>query len=166
MPVYYLDASALVKYYIREPGTDFMISLLDDAAPEDEFFTSFLTVLEFSSAVLRRNDGDGFARSTASVILNRFDVDAGTLFMFWPLTHEFIADALAVVDEFRLRTGDTIHLTSAIKLASEITVSDDTYMVASDRELNAAASSAGLNTIDPQAHDSRSRLNQLRSPGQ
>lgn len=166
MPSYYLDTSALVKYYIREPGTEFMVDLLENTRVDDEFFTSFLIVLEFSSAVFRRNGSGGFTRGTASQILNRFDDDAGTKFRFWPLTHEVIANALEIVDRFRLRAGDTIHLTSALNVASENGISDHTYMISSDRELIAAVRSTELIALDPQAPDSVNRLKRLRASGQ
>ena len=51
MPIYYLDTSALLKYYIQEPGTDFMVELLESNAARDQFLTSTFTLLELSSAI-------------------------------------------------------------------------------------------------------------------
>jgi predicted nucleic acid-binding protein len=53
MPVFYLDTSALVKRYRTEPGTEVVEELFAGAPPGDEFFISFLSIIELTSAVLR-----------------------------------------------------------------------------------------------------------------
>lgn len=53
MSAYYLDASALVKRYVNEPGSVWLRSLL--ASPHtDLLFTSRMTVVEVISAFARR----------------------------------------------------------------------------------------------------------------
>ena len=57
MPLFYLDTSALVKRYRTERGTEVVEQLLANFPPEDRFFTSFLSIIELTSAILRF---DGF----------------------------------------------------------------------------------------------------------
>ena len=53
MPLFYLDTSALVKRYRTEQGTQVVEQLLANFSPEDRFFTSFLSIIELTSAILR-----------------------------------------------------------------------------------------------------------------
>ncbi len=83
MAIYYLDTSAIVKYYVPEVGTEFIKSLIDDSVRSDTFYTSFLTVLEFTSALWR----NGTIQPSAVInALNSFEEDARRFFRFWPLT--------------------------------------------------------------------------------
>ncbi|MCH9039524.1 MAG: type II toxin-antitoxin system VapC family toxin [Chloroflexi bacterium] len=161
MPIYYLDTSALLKYYIQEPGTDFMVELLESNAARDQFLTSTFTLLELSSAIFRR-----FHVQTARDIQLRFDEDTGVRFNFWPLDMVVLSYAVASVRDFRLRTGDMVHLSSALTIVAINNNIGDSFMVSSDKELLNAAASTDLIALDPQAPDSLDLINQLRSSGQ
>ena len=54
---YYLDTSAIVKRYLQEQGTEVMDRLLDGTAPDNRFYTSWLSILELTSAILRLANG-------------------------------------------------------------------------------------------------------------
>lgn len=53
MPPFYLDTSALVKRYRMEFGSYVVDELIDQPPSGDLLFTSFLAVLEVTSAVHR-----------------------------------------------------------------------------------------------------------------
>jgi len=53
MTIFYLDTSALVKRYKTEEGTDIIDYLYDKLPKGHSMATSFLTVLEFASAIRR-----------------------------------------------------------------------------------------------------------------
>ncbi len=78
------------------------------------------------------------------------------------VNHELITETLKEVERFRLRSNDMIHFTSAQRIAMLDGNRTDIIMVSSDRELTAAANSAGLTAIDPQASDSLQRLAEIR----
>ena len=55
MPIFYLDASAITKFYLRdEIGVEFVIQLLELRSPDERIFTSALSVVEVKSAISRR----------------------------------------------------------------------------------------------------------------
>jgi predicted nucleic acid-binding protein len=53
MTIFYLDTSALVKRYKTEEGSDMIDNLYDNLPRGHSMATSFLTVLEFVSAIRR-----------------------------------------------------------------------------------------------------------------
>ena len=74
MPVYYLDTSAIVKRYLDEQGTEVVDLLLDDIGPENSFYISWLSILEFTSVILRLTNGGQLTRDAADTVLARFQV--------------------------------------------------------------------------------------------
>ena len=58
MTIFYLDTSALVKRYKTEEGSDIIDCLYDNLPRGNSMATSFLTVLEFVSAIRRLLKGN------------------------------------------------------------------------------------------------------------
>src|SRR6266576_2494494 len=114
MPVFYLDASAIVKRYRAESGTAVVDELLTRPRPTDEFLTSFFSVLEVTAAILRlalsRQLDDFYARQ----ILARFRQDRRDRLGVLPLDNTVVVTAISVVERYRLRSGDAIHLATAL----------------------------------------------------
>lgn len=71
MAAFFLDSSALVKAYIRETGTDWVLELLN-AQPPYEFFIARITAVEVVSAIVRRSRGGVLAAEDASNAVRRF----------------------------------------------------------------------------------------------
>jgi len=149
MPVYYLDTSAIVKRYLEEQGTEVMDRLLDDTGPDNSFYTSWLSILEFTSAILRLANGGQLTRDASDTVLARFRLDIGETFRMWPVDASILRAALAVVEQHQLRSGDAIHLATAasiFRLAPEL----ETVLVSSDRELLEAAMRSCMDVLNPQ----------------
>ena len=85
MGIFYLDTSAIVKRYRNETGTDLVDKLLDSPHPQHRFYTSFLSVLEMTSALLRLAKGGQIDQDTAKETLARFHRDLRQNFRVWPL---------------------------------------------------------------------------------
>ena len=163
MAFYYLDTSAIVKMYVDESGTDFVAQLINDSQPSDRFYISFLTVLEFTSAIMCKVKGNTLGEEVAAEILSGFDSDTRTVFRIWPLNQELVLKAIPVVEQHKLRTGDAIHLATALDILSVEDSSPDVVMVSSDRELIEASSNSGFLHLDPLDPDAITQLNQMRS---
>ena len=159
MPVFYLDASAIAKLYLPgEHGADFVVELLGQRSQDDSFFTSALSVVEVKSAISRRISN----AETRSSLLDTYDRDVQETFNLMAVSYEIIVGAGTVVENYRLRAGDAIHLASALSVEA---VSDDSQlsMVSSDVELLEASEAAGIGALDPQAHDAIDNLRQIRA---
>lgn len=160
MPIFYLDASAIVKRYRQEElGSDFMIQLIENASSLDEFYTSFISVLEVTAAITRRIE----AKDRLNEILSRFNRDAQEILRLWPLNQELILKAIPVVEQHKLRTGDAIHLATALDISSIEGDTPDMVMVSSDNELIEASTNSNMAHLDPFNADAIHQLNRMRS---
>ena len=152
MPIYYLDTSAIVKRYIDEPGTMAVDLLFEDAHSESGFYTSFLSVLEFTSVITRGANSGRLDRDSASTILARFHQDVDGAFQLWPLDAPVLRAAVAVAENYGLRSADAIHLSTASAIFG-LAPDSEGVLVSSDRELLAAAASSGMGVLNPQDGD-------------
>ena len=157
MPVFYLDASAIAKLYLRnEMGVDFVLDLLTSPSQGERFFTSALSIVEVKAAISRRID----IPDTRSVLIAAYDGDMHEMFEVLPVEDSVIVEAGAVVENHRLRAGDAIHLATALSVAA--VADSQVCMVSSDAELLEASEAAGIGAIDPQMNDAMGNLRQLR----
>ena len=154
-----MDTSAVVKRYITsEAGTDFMRVLLEDAVPGEIFSISYFGVLEFN-AVIKRQMRSGRVTDAA---IQKFEQDSSDIFRVVPSDGETLQQALPVIQAYGLRTGDAIHLATALSIAA-VSGYNQTFMVSSDGELLAAAEAAGMGALDPQADSAIDRLMNIRA---
>ena len=161
MTVFYLDTSALVKRYRTEEGTEAVSALLENSLPEDRFYTSFLSVLEFTAGITRLMKGDQLSETTGEEFLARYRSDVEEIFRIWPLDEEVTSSAISIAQEYGLRSGDAIHLSSALQLYSSAP-GEWMVLVSSDAEPLDAATSAGLEILNPQEPIALSKLASLR----
>ncbi len=135
MPVYYADASALVKLIRREPESDALRAYLEDS----DLISSELALTEVPRAVRRvakdRRPAERLLKRAAEVIdkLSLLPLDRGLL---------TAAGALA---EPALRSLDAIHVAAAAGLGPV------EAFVSYDERQAAAARLAGLRTVAPGA---------------
>jgi predicted nucleic acid-binding protein len=164
MAVFYLDTSAIVKRHRRELGTETVDELFRDRATDDRFFTSFLTTLEFTSAIHRLIGAQQLDAEAGREILAQFSQDLLDDYEIWPLNEQTVTSAVQQAEQFKLRSGDAIHLATALAVASS-DASSVTLMVSSDRELCAAAGRAGLAALDPTSADCLITVRRMRAVG-
>lgn len=161
MAYFYLDTSALVKRYRTERGTELLAQLLINPPPEDRFYISFLSVLELTSGVMRLVKGGQLRQSVADAILAGFRQDISETFRVWPLNEDMASAAVSVAERHRLRSGDAIHLATA--LATSAAAPGAIFIIISaDRELLEAAASAGLATLNPEEVGAPQALTRIR----
>jgi predicted nucleic acid-binding protein len=143
MSVIFLDASALVKRYIDENGSEKVRALMNSA---ERIMVSRLAWPEALSALMRR-------RPTLDLTDEEFSVLLGELRRDW---HQFgvleINDHTVdyvdrVIEKHKLRGADSIHLSSAIylKQVTQLPI----LFVAADEELLKAARKERLKTLNP-----------------
>lgn len=160
MPLFYLDTSAIVKRYRRETGTDLIDLLFEQRRANEQFISSFLSVLEVTSAVHRLKSTGELRESAAAQTLSQLRRDLGGDIDLWPLDEDIAEAAVHVVEAYGLRAADAIHLATA--LAASAATNLPMIFVSADRDLFQAASNAGLRSIDPTASMALEQLRQLR----
>ena len=118
MPAFYLDASAVVKHYLPEAGSDLVSQLLVEPASGDSFHTSLLSTVEVASAIYRQVRAGRLERPWARAALTRFGATLAAQFTVWPLREETTAAAVLVAEEHGLRAQDALHLATALGIAA------------------------------------------------
>ena len=137
----YFDTSALMKRYIREPGSEQVRALLR----QHQFLTSARTPVEIVSALCRRRREGDISANTLAALLRRMNSDRAR----W----ELVEVNLSVLERSQellqgatsLRTLDAIQVASLItfQAASAIRVP----LVTADSRQRECAIQAGIETI-------------------
>jgi predicted nucleic acid-binding protein len=135
VPLFYADASALVKLVCNEPETPPLRAFLDDA----DLISCELVVPEVARAVRRAAAHDP---ALPLAVLGARAVELLDAVALLPLDRGLLAAAGALAEP-ALRALDAIHLAAAIALAPI-----DAF-VSYDERQSAAARLAGLRTIAP-----------------
>jgi predicted nucleic acid-binding protein len=150
---YYLDASALVKRYVNEEGSDWLRATIDPARSQ-LLFTSRMTIVEVISAFARRvRDGSLTLEEFASA-RDLFRGDCLDEYQIMPPTIAVIDSASFLLERHPLRAYDAIHLATA--LGAQQFLADQNYpaltFLSADDRLNQAAVAVGLAVDNPNTH--------------
>ncbi len=147
MAFYYLETSALVKLYVREPGTERVLALATRSS-ENRLAILDLSQVELRSAIRRRERAGDIPTLAANELLATFKVHIEARFVIQKIT-DFVLDIASVlVDRHTLRAFDAIQLAGYVVLNSSAR-SDMPTFVCSDQALLVAAKQEGMVILDP-----------------
>ena len=142
MTLRYFDSSALVKRYVREPGSDRVREWLRTGPAA----TSRVALAEVAAAAARRcREGDLSAASLERLLM-QLERDFTRLAVV-EVTDDVNRRVLRLVREHPLRGFDALHLASCQLLASGAPGAVE--FVCCDRDLLRAAEACGLACLDP-----------------
>jgi predicted nucleic acid-binding protein len=124
----FFDSSALAKRYIEEKGSAQVQAILSSAS---SLAVAVICVPEIVSALCRlrrerRLSTEEYRNAKASLLT---DVDDATVI---GITDEVIAQAVALLEQFPLRSADALHIACAFEWSTELFISAD------DRQCKAA----------------------------
>ncbi len=136
--VAYLDASALVKRYVAEPGTEAVQALLAGVAVTG---TAAITQVEVAAALAKAVRMGVLPRDEAAAALDAFQAEWRTLERL-QVTEPVLSRASDLAWEKGLRGYDAAHLAAAL-IWQEI-LGEPVLMATFDRQLWEAARTTGL----------------------
>lgn len=148
MALYFLDTSALVKLYVQEPGTDWLLPLISDR-PENRFAVLAIAMVEMRSAIRCRQRAGDIETEVATAILENVRSHMETRFIRQTVNETVIDTALEMIDRYALRAYDAVQLAGCLVLCA-IAAEAFTF-VCSDHRLLEAARSEQLRILDPAA---------------
>jgi uncharacterized protein len=150
MAAYFFDTSGIVKRYIQEPGTAWVRALADPRASH-EIFLARITIVEVTSAVIRRGRGGTLPGQSATVILNQFRQNLAHQYNLLGITDGLLDRATRLAETYGLRAYDAVQLAVSLELHSQRISSglSAITLVSADQELNVAAITEGLVVEDP-----------------
>lgn len=138
----YLDTSALVKLYVREPFTNEMLQL---AATHERLASHQILYVEFHATIARLGRESRVTDDQSRQIKQNF-------LATWPaitqvgLSSSFLERAAELAEGFALRGYDSLHLAAADLLRQ--TVPAPLVFACFDRHLNRAAKLLGMKCPD------------------
>ena len=139
--ILYLDTSALLKKYFKEPGSAEVIGRWKEAKG---IVTSSVAYAETLASLCRKKREVTINAKMFGTILGSFRRDWRS-FIRVEVSDDLNETIDKIIDDYPLRGFDAIHLASALIINE--TVSEDFLFVCYDKELILAAQKAGLQTL-------------------
>jgi uncharacterized protein len=150
MAVYFVDSSALVKRYINETGSQWILNLCDPASNHDIVIAAIAGV-EITAAITRRARGGSIDSVDAAALCHQFRVDLETEYQVIDISDRIIAAAMNLAQAQVWRGYDAVQLAAACAVNS-LCIENNlplVTLVSADNELNEAAIREGLKVENP-----------------
>ena len=146
MSCYFLESTAFIKLFVREPGTDALIRLME-AVEDNRKLISSSTPLEVYAAIRRRERAGAISAENASAALDILRLEAARMVQE-PLNPAVLEAARQLIDRSALRWPDTLQLAAAIA-ARDMFQGTEIIFVSSSSQLLDAARTEGFQTLNP-----------------
>jgi uncharacterized protein len=140
MNAYFFDSSALVKRYITEKGSKWVIDLLKPSA-KNLVFIAQITGVEVISAIARKRKGLHLPPDKAGKSILRFQRDFQNRFYQKSLESKIVISAMQIADKFELRGYDAVQLSTALEVNNlrQTNGLSAIIFISADNNLNSAA---------------------------
>ena len=135
-----------IKLFVREPGTDALIRLME-AVEDNRKLISSSTPLEVYAAIRRRERAGAISAENAAAALDILRLEAARMVQE-PLNPAVLEAARQLIDRSALRWPDTLQLAAAIA-ARDMFQGTEIIFVSSSSQLLDAARTEGFQTLNP-----------------
>jgi uncharacterized protein len=154
MATYYLDASAIVKRYLREGGSQWVTELWKRTA-EVSLCSAELVDIEVVCALSRAERAGRIGLNRRNKSASLFLLEAQQVLDHMSVTAEILRLAHRLALRHPLRAYDAVHLATALQLAARLSREGlpAPAFVTADGNLLAAARAEGLIAEDPNQHE-------------
>ena len=146
MSCYFLEATAFAKLFVREPGTDTLIRLMETVEDNRKLIAAS-TPLEIYAALRRRERAGAIAPQDATAALEVLRLEAARTVQE-PLNPAVLESARQLLDRTSLRWPDALQLAAAL-VAREMFQGTEIIFVSASQALLDAARAEGLQVINP-----------------
>jgi len=143
---YFLEATAFVKLFVQEPGTDALIGLMEQAE-DNRKLISASTPLEIYAVLKRRERAGDIAPEDAASALSVLRMESARMVQ-QPLNPAVLEAARQLLDRSRLRWTDALQLGAALA-ARDMFQGTEILFVSSSALLLEVAASEGFKVLDP-----------------
>lgn len=140
----YIDTSALLKWYVREAGSQFMRAAREK---QEGWATSRLTYAEGLAAIHRRRREGALSKTDSVKIVARLEQDFSGLYVV-DVNALILSSAKTWAQSQPLRGADLVHIATALWLRTEGILQQ---FFCSDTRLANAAEELGLKSVNPEA---------------
>jgi predicted nucleic acid-binding protein len=149
----FFDTSAIVKRYVNEAGTPWVLGLVVPSSG-NRVYLARITGVEVISAVARRQRGGSLSTAEAALVLGRFRHHFATDYRVVAMTPTVFNQAMVLAETHALRGYDAVQLAAALLLNRRRLGRGlpSVTLLSADGDLNAAAAVEGLAVENPNAH--------------
>ena len=150
MDSYFCDSSAIVKRYVTEAGSSWVMGITDPIVGNDIYVVQ-LTGVEVMSALVRKVPAVSPAHLGQAI--SDFKYDLQRQYQRVAITETLVARAMSLVETRRLRGYDAVQLAAALEVfvaCSALGV--PLLFLSADGNLNVAAAAEGLTVDNPTLH--------------
>jgi predicted nucleic acid-binding protein len=154
VPAYFFDSSAIVKRYVNEKGTAWVVESTNPASGARVYIAS-VTGVEVIAALARKRKGNELTPLFAAAAISEFHNYFQTEYKIVSITSSVIARSIDRANAHALRGYDAIQLGAALEVNGRrvaLGVVTPLTLVTADNELLLAAAAEGLLTDNPVIH--------------
>ncbi len=151
--IYYMDSSCLVKRYVSEVGSGWVLSITNPVAG-NEIYTVRITSVEIVSAISRRKRDGTIISADAAMVIATLKNDLLNEYQIIEVTEPLVNRAMTLAETYGLRGFDAVQLAAACEVQALCIASGipPLSFLSADKVLNAAATAEGLSVDDPNDH--------------
>jgi predicted nucleic acid-binding protein len=152
---FYLDASALAKRYVPEPGSAHVYAILN-TMPRDRLRVLNIGMGEIVSILVRKRNAGAISQAYFGQAMLNFDneIRQAAKISRVPVTSRLVTGSISLIVAHSINSTDALVLKSALAIARRLRrAGEDLVLVASDQRLLRAAQAEGLTTFDPETQD-------------
>ena len=146
MSFYFLETTAFSKLFVREPGTDALIRLME-SVEDNRKLISAATPLEVYAAIRRRERSGHIAPDSASAALELLRIESARMVQ-QPLNPAVLEAARQLLDRTTLRWPDAVQLGTALTARDMFPGTGITFVTALAQLLDAARAE-GFEAVEP-----------------
>ena len=146
MSCYFLEATAFAKLFVREPGTDALIKLMESVEDNRKLIAAS-TPLEVYAAIRRRERAGGITREDAFAALEILRLESARTVQE-PLNPAVLECARQLLDRRALRWPDALQLSAAL-VARDMFQGTEIIFVSASQILLDAAKAENLEIVNP-----------------
>ena len=154
MLIYYFDASAFAKHYLREPGSQWVNGLLGQVM-QDRFVSVELIGVETVCAIARAEREKRIGRGLRDSLTARAIGETHRALQLAEVSRQILSHASQLALRRPLRAYDAIHLATALQISNETRLLGlpAPIFISADANLLAAARAEGLTAENPNEHE-------------
>ena len=149
MALYFCDTSTIVKYYVTEPGSQWVWQLIDSGEP---VFLVEITIAEVSAALGIVQRVGRISKRHRIQYWERFEKDCVQRYQLLPTHYQAIRTAALLCINHPLKGYDAVQVAAALHLQQSLGPKRPLTFVAGDKNVIAAAEAEGLTVDNPFWH--------------
>jgi hypothetical protein len=149
---YFFDSSAVVKRYVEEVGTSWVLGILNPDQ-KNHIYLARITGAEVVAALARKRRTGELPEADLSKTIQQFRRDWKAIYRIVEVTSHIIDRAMTLAEEESLRGYDAVQLAVALEVKSltQQKSGSGIYFVSADPALNDIATKKGMQVKNPQS---------------